>query len=326
MRTDFHQLFQGEWTLKNRIIFQKSIPFGVLNPTSVYGHNSKGEVFIGGPRGSFKIDKKKDIIVPLIASGSVLLGNSIKEMNGIAKLLDDENTSRTYSYLFNVAESPAEIIHFHKILSKTTVTFLGCGGIGSISAYLLCGAGIKNIRIVEFDKIEKSNLNRQIFFTKKDIGKYKADVISESLHQRFDDLNIEVIKNKISPQNVLKYIKKSDALFITADDPLGIEAKAQLIAQKFDIPVISCGYFGSDSMLFLNKKKKDLLQSEKISFSRMETSIMPSFGPTNSEVAGLASSLLIHAIIGKVDYKNENVGFLWNNNSFPRNIIQYQNN
>ena len=46
---------------------------------------------------------------------------------------------------------------------------LGCGGIGSLLAYNLVSSGLINISLVDFDKIEESNLNRQILFNKKDI-------------------------------------------------------------------------------------------------------------------------------------------------------------
>ena len=62
-----------------------------------------------------------------------------------------------------------------KKISSTKVLIVGMGGLGCPVALYLSNLGIKNIGMVDYDKVDFSNLNRQILFNKKDIGKYKIN-------------------------------------------------------------------------------------------------------------------------------------------------------
>ena len=58
-------------------------------------------------------------------------------------------------------------------LENSIITIIGVGGIGCPLANYLISSGIKNLKLIDGDKIEKSNLNRQILFSCRDIGKKK---------------------------------------------------------------------------------------------------------------------------------------------------------
>ncbi len=60
-----------------------------------------------------------------------------------------------------------------KKLENSLITIVGVGGIGCPLSKYLVSSGIKNIRLIDKDKIEKSNLSRQILFTVDDIDKKK---------------------------------------------------------------------------------------------------------------------------------------------------------
>lgn len=62
---------------------------------------------------------------------------------------------------------------YQKRLNNIKVLFLGAGG-ASLLAASLAGMGIENIKIIDFDKIELSNLNRQLIFSENKIGKSKV--------------------------------------------------------------------------------------------------------------------------------------------------------
>lgn len=49
-------------------------------------------------------------------------------------------------------------------LSKVKILIIGCGGLGSNIAVLLVRCGVKNLTIIDFDKVDISNLNRQNYF------------------------------------------------------------------------------------------------------------------------------------------------------------------
>ena len=66
------------------------------------------------------------------------------------------------------------IIGQRKIFSAK-VLIIGAGGLGCPLLLYLANTGVGNIGIVDHDKVELSNLNRQVLFNYKDIGKYKVD-------------------------------------------------------------------------------------------------------------------------------------------------------
>ena len=59
-------------------------------------------------------------------------------------------------------------------IKKAKVLIIGIGGLGCPTLLYLASSGVGNIGIVDFDKVEISNLNRQLIFNKKDIGKSKV--------------------------------------------------------------------------------------------------------------------------------------------------------
>ena len=59
-------------------------------------------------------------------------------------------------------------------LKKQNVLIIGAGGVGSPVALFLARAGITSFGIVDYDKVSKSNLHRQVLFDQKDIGKKKV--------------------------------------------------------------------------------------------------------------------------------------------------------
>ena len=61
------------------------------------------------------------------------------------------------------------------------VAIVGLGGVGAITAELLARWGVKRFRLLDMDRYESSNLNRQLFATSKTLGRYKAEVAAERI-------------------------------------------------------------------------------------------------------------------------------------------------
>jgi sulfur carrier protein ThiS adenylyltransferase len=77
----------------------------------------------------------------------------------------------------------------------------GAGGIGSNVAVNLIRSGVKNIKIVDFDVIDRSNLNRQFYFEDQ-IGILKSEAIYENLTRIDKSANIESINTKLDKRNI----------------------------------------------------------------------------------------------------------------------------
>ena len=79
-----------------------------------------------------------------------------------------ENEYEIFSRLFILNEFSEENL---KILSRIRIGIVGIGGIGCPLSQYLVNSGIKELLLVDGDRVEKSNLNRQILFNSNDIGK-----------------------------------------------------------------------------------------------------------------------------------------------------------
>lgn len=111
-------------------------------------------------------------------------------------------------------------IEIQKKLNKTSVAILGLGGGGfSIFQNLVC-LGIEKIIVVDYDKIEEKNLNRQIYWSKKDVGKFKVDLAQEYALSKNPSISVNKIIKKIQKvQDVEEVIEDVDWVFSCMDEP-----------------------------------------------------------------------------------------------------------
>ena len=63
-----------------------------------------------------------------------------------------------------------------KKIFSSKILIIGMGGLGCPLSIYLASLGVGNLGIVDNDKVELSNLNRQILYTQKDLGKFKVEV------------------------------------------------------------------------------------------------------------------------------------------------------
>ncbi|MCR5482140.1 MAG: sulfur carrier protein ThiS adenylyltransferase ThiF [Clostridia bacterium] len=88
-----------------------------------------------------------------------------------------------------------------EILSKSKVAVAGLGGLGSNIAVMLARSGVGHLRLIDFDVVEESNLNRQAY-SLSDIGKPKAGALLEILNGINPKAEYEIFQLKITPDNV----------------------------------------------------------------------------------------------------------------------------
>ena len=80
-------------------------------------------------------------------------------------------------------------------LWNSRVAVFGIGGVGSFTVEALVRSGIGAIDIIDNDKVCLTNLNRQLFATRKTLGKYKVDVAEERLLEI--NPNVKVTKHNV---------------------------------------------------------------------------------------------------------------------------------
>jgi len=128
-------------------------------------------------------------------------------------------------------------------LKNASVFIAGAGGLGSPVAIYLAAAGVGRIRIVDRDKIELSNLNRQILHWDKDIGRMKAESAEEKLHMLNHDVQIEGIVDELKEENVSEFTADCD-LIVDALDNFPTRYMLNKVAIDKNIPFFHGGVYG----------------------------------------------------------------------------------
>lgn len=99
-----------------------------------------------------------------------------------------------------------------KKIKNSRILIIGMGGLGCPLLTYLASSGVCNIGIVDQDKVELSNLNRQIIFNSSDIGKFKVIQAKNKIKKIYKDIKIKTFKEKVSNDNIKKILKNYDII------------------------------------------------------------------------------------------------------------------
>ena len=103
-------------------------------------------------------------------------------------------------------------------LKHARVLVIGAGGLGCPALQYLTGAGIGHIGIVDNDKVEISNLHRQILYSTEDIGKSKAETAASRLQKINPDTRITVYPFRITNKEALSVLREYDLIIDGSDN------------------------------------------------------------------------------------------------------------
>lgn len=103
-------------------------------------------------------------------------------------------------------------------LAEASVALIGCGGIGSPALQYLAAAGIGSLILIDDDRVDASNLQRQTIFGEADIGRPKAEVAAAWVH-RFDRaLKVRAHVGRIGGDNAAAILKGADLVLDGCDN------------------------------------------------------------------------------------------------------------
>lgn len=176
------------------------------------------------------------------------------------------------------------------------VLIIGVGGVGQhVSTYLITN-GIKDLTILDFDKVEISNLNRQILLTEKDLGRYKVDVVKEALKAKNSDASIRSINAKVDKSNIGEIITSEFDVVVDALDNWEGKFLISDECHKKNVPFLHVGVDGMSGQycLFKEKSLRDILPPEVITAKR--DGVM---GSVVGAISCMASTYLIEYLTGK---------------------------
>ena len=103
-------------------------------------------------------------------------------------------------------------------LKQAKVLCVGTGGLGAPLGLYLAAAGVGRIGLVDFDKVDDSNLQRQILFSTKDVGRPKIDAAADRLRGLNPEIQIDTFDRHLSGDNALEILKDYDIVVDGTDN------------------------------------------------------------------------------------------------------------
>ncbi|MCB1734119.1 MAG: molybdopterin-synthase adenylyltransferase MoeB [Gammaproteobacteria bacterium] len=98
------------------------------------------------------------------------------------------------------------------------VLIIGAGGLGSPIALYLAAAGVGHIAISDFDKVELSNLQRQIAHSNRDIGRAKVDSARDAMLELNPDIDVRVIDHALQDPELSAEVRSVDLVIDGSDN------------------------------------------------------------------------------------------------------------
>lgn len=105
-----------------------------------------------------------------------------------------------------------------KKLLSSSVLLVGMGGLGSPAALYLAAAGIGALGIVDFDRVELSNLQRQVIHTTEDLDRPKVQSAKETIRALNPDVAVHEYDKRLNSENILEIVSDYDLILDGSDN------------------------------------------------------------------------------------------------------------
>lgn len=123
-------------------------------------------------------------------------------------------------------------------LAACRVTVVGLGGVGGYVVEVLARSGVGALTLIDGDKVEESNLNRQIAALSKDIGRYKAEVLAERVEQINPRCKVNAVCEMLTESNCSALVDGSSYV-ADAIDSLAAKAALAVYCTGKGLPIVS---------------------------------------------------------------------------------------
>ena len=160
-------------------------------------------------------------------------------------------------------------------LNKSTVMVVGCGAVGSFALEALARSGIGHLILIDFDKVEESNINRQLFALDSTVGKNKVEIarqrildinpdITVDIYNIFFDENIDIDVKPNFVIDAIDTVQSKIALYKWCFDRNVSFISSMGAARKTDITKIKIDKISKTTVCPLASKIRHIVRDEKM--------------------------------------------------------------
>ena len=123
-------------------------------------------------------------------------------------------------------------------LANSRIAIFGIGGVGGFTAEALARSGVGTLDLIDDDRVCLTNINRQIFATRKTVGKLKIDVAKERLLEINPDMTINTYKTFYMPETADQFDFTQYDYVVDAIDTVTGKIELVMNANKCRTPII----------------------------------------------------------------------------------------
>lgn len=183
-------------------------------------------------------------------------------------------------------------------LARARVTVAGLGGLGSNVAFFLARAGVGNLQLIDYDKVDLTNLNRQQYRI-CDLGQYKTQALKKQLLEINPYLNIRIDTVMVTQENVKELFGEAEVICEAFDVPehkaMLVNEVLQLYPDKYLVAASGmAGWGASNDIVTRQISSKFYLCGDGTSSSEQQSLMAPRVGICAGHEANLILELLLN--------------------------------
>ena len=221
---------------------------------------------------------------------------------------------RYFSEVGGPATAPSE---YQRRLREARVVMLGAGGLGSWASYALACCGIGALVLVDHDRVEESNFNRQILYRERDIGRVKVEAAAEALRSFDSECDITALERRIEGVADARAAIDGAAIVVNSADWPAHDIERWVNAACFDAgvpfitlshsppvgrvgPMYAPGETGCFECQEATYRDRYPLYDELVEQRRAKPSPAATLGPVCAFVGGQVALEVVHRLTGLV--------------------------
>lgn len=187
----------------------------------------------------------------------------------------------------------------HKKVKAAVIGIAGLGGLGSNIAIALARLGVKKMILVDFDRVDITNVNRQAYFLRH-IGELKTNALCELIKEINPFMTLETHEAYVDRDNALDLFKGVDVMVEAFDTPESKAALTETILVHTDIPLVAAsgmaGALSSNTVQTKKVRDRFYLCGDYVTDSRNGNGLM---APRVNIAAGHQANMVLRLILGE---------------------------
>ncbi len=198
---------------------------------------------------------------------------------------------------------------------NSRVMVIGCGGLGCAAIPILAAAGIGSLMLVDNDRVELSNLQRQTYYTPDDIGKFKNHVMADFIHRQNPDITVDTVPYRLSEDELSSLIHDYDVI-LDCSDNLKTRQMIGRVAYSSKIPLIYASAIRFEGQLSVFDSNNDRspcyaclfdgaeTEQDRCSFTGVYAPLVNTMGAMQASEALKVISRMGQALTGRILHYN----------------------